>query len=83
MKLLRMVDEYTNVGIFEIIYKNKKLKISYYDEIVDFNSKSIIIKSNNQKIICRGHNLVIETLYKELVIISGRISSIEFGEYNE
>ena len=84
IKLLRKIDEYTNVGTFELVYKHNKIKISYYDEILDFNDKNIVIKvDNNKKIICKGNNLVIENLYKELIIISGSISNISFGEYNE
>jgi len=76
MNIRRLVNDYVECDSFEMIYKDNKLKIYYYDAIDHFSDAKIkIIKANN-KYIVEGNNLAIETMFKEFIIISGKIKKI-------
>ncbi len=83
MKLKEVIDTYTQCNKFEIQVIDKKVKIYYYDAIENFTSNMILIKNADAIIKIIGKNLVIETMFKEYVIISGKIFKIEFEGSNE
>lgn len=87
MNLRTMINQYTECNEFEIKIKNKKIYIYYYDLIEHFNDDKIIISKNNKKLIILGKKLVINSLYKEYLIIIGNINEIIlkdfFGDDNE
>ena len=78
MDLRKLIDDYIEINHFEIKYKDKKIKVFYYNKIEIFTPNLIEIISNNEKIKIKGNNLVIETMFKEYLIIGGNIKSIDF-----
>ena len=66
-----------------MLYKNKKLKVSYYDELLNFKDNVITIIKDNNKYVIKGTNLSIESLFKEYLVIKGNIKDIVIEEYHE
>jgi len=84
VKLMRLVDDFTMTNNFEILFKNNKIKIAYYDELIDFKNDLVIVRINNSKIKIFGKNLRIESMYKEYVLIGGIITKMLLeGFYDE
>lgn len=79
MKIKDVINNYIECNNFEIKIINKKVKIYYYSKIEDFSSSMIKIMDNDNFIKIKGDNLVIETMFKEYIVISGKIKSIELG----
>lgn len=83
LNIKRIINEYVECDLFEIKIINNKIKIYYYDKIEHFSSNKItIIKDNNTYTIV-GKNMVIETMFKEQIVISGKINNIILGINNE
>ena len=78
MKLIRMFDEYVNDKKFSIIYKNNKLNIINYSEIIDFSSKLISVKYLDTVYHIEGDNLVISRMMENEILITGNINRIIF-----
>ena len=78
-----MLNQYVECNDFEVRVVNGKVRVYYYDLVENFSSKRIIIKHKNGKFIINGNSLVIETMFPELLIINGKISSLDFGETYE
>ena len=78
MKLIRMIDNYINDREFSMIYKNNKLDIINYHEIVDFSSERISIRYNNFIYYVNGTNLVVSKMIEDEILITGNIISINF-----
>lgn len=84
MKLKSLINDYMECNNFEIRIINKKIYVYYYDDIKDFNENKICITSYNNEFIVEGKKLVIETLFKEYLIINGNIKTIKLGyEYEK
>lgn len=83
MKFRNIINNYVECNEFEISYKNKKIKIFYYDEIESFSEKKIKIKKDNLIYMIIGSNMIIETMFKEYLIISGNIYKIVLENDNE
>lgn len=83
MNIRNAIDNYTETSIFEMLYKNKKLKVSYYDELLNFKDNVITIIKDNNKYVIKGTNLSIESLFKEYLVIKGNIKDIVIEEYHE
>lgn len=79
VNIRKIIDDYVECNNFEIKYKDNKVIIYYYDEIENFTSDFIDVKHNNKKIKVKGKDLIIETMFKEYLIISGEIKFIEFS----
>ena len=78
MKLVRMIDDYVNDKKYSMIYKNNKLNIINYSEIIDFSSKLISIRYEDKVYHIEGNNLVISKMMENEVLITGNISNIDF-----
>lgn len=78
-----MLNQYVECNDFEVRVINGKVRVYYYDLVENFSSKRINIKHKNGKLIINGNSLVIETMFPELLIINGKISSLDFGETYE
>ena len=78
MKLSRMIDEYINDKKYSMIYKNNKLNIINYTEIIDFSSTLISIKYEDKIYYIEGNNLVISRMMDSEILITGDISNITF-----
>ena len=83
MNLTRLVNDYTECEKFEIWIDESKIKIFYYDSIKEFSNTKIIILKNKKEYIFKGRNLVIDTMFKEYLIIVGNILAVEIGKANE
>lgn len=83
MKIRKTIDDYVECNNFEIKIIDRKVKIYYYDNIERFTSNLIEVSSKNDRFIINGKNLVIETMFKEYMVISGDIKMIELGYHNE
>ena len=78
MKLTRMIDEYVNDRKYSMIYKNNKLDIINYSEIIDFSSTLISIRYEDKVYHIEGNNLVISKMMDSEILITGDISNIRF-----
>lgn len=78
MKILNKLDNYINDKKYSMIYKYNKLDIINYTEIVDFTSKIITIRYNNNIYQIKGNNLVIARMMDNEILISGSIENITF-----
>ncbi len=78
-----MINNYTECNNFEIRIIDGKVKIYYYDRIEHFGNNKITVLKNNKKIYVKGKKLIIETMFKEFIIISGDIDMISFGNTND
>lgn len=78
MKILNRLDNYINDKNYSMIYKYNKLDIINYTEIVDFTSKIITIRHNNNIYQIKGSNLVIARMMDNEILISGNIENITF-----
>ena len=68
---------------FEIKIIKNKVKIYYYDKVEHFSSEKIIVLKNNDNYIIEGKNLVIETMFEEVLVIFGNIKIITLGKKHE
>ena len=73
-----MIDNYVNDKKYSMIYKNNKLNIINYSEIIDFSSKLISVRYENKVYHIEGNNLVISKMMENEVLITGDISNIIF-----
>lgn len=83
LNIRNIVNEYVECNIFEIRVINEKVIIYYYDMVKHFSSNKIIVISKNKEYSILGKNMVIETMFKDQIIISGEINKIILGEKNE
>ena len=68
---------------FEIKIIKNKVKTYYYDKVEHFSSEKIIVLKNNDNYIIEGKNLVIETMFEEVLVICGNIKKITLGKKHE
>ena len=73
-----MIDNYINDRKYSMIYKNNKLNIINYTEIIDFSDVLISIKYENDIYHIIGSNLVISRMMENEILITGDISNISF-----
>lgn len=83
MNIKRIINDYVECDEFEMKLINNKLKFYYYDKIEHFSNNKIVISNNNIKYNVIGKNMVIETMFKEMVVISGKINNIMIGTDDE
>ena len=76
MNIRKAINCYVECNEFYINIKNNKVYIYYYDSIENFSSSSITILNEQKKYIIKGSNLAIETMFEELVVVSGDINNI-------
>ena len=73
-----MIDDYINDKKYSMIYKNNKLNIINYSEIIDFSSKLISIRYEDKVYHIEGNDLVISKMMENEILITGDISNIIF-----
>ena len=78
MKFVRMIDDYINDKEYSMIYKNNKLNIINYSEILDFSSTIISVKYKDKIYHIEGNNLVISKMMDNEILITGNIDVIAF-----
>lgn len=83
MNVKKIINDYVECNEFEIKIIKNKVKIYYYDKVEHFSSEKIIISKSENNYIVQGKCLVIETMFEEMIVISGRISSICMQKNNE
>lgn len=77
-KFVRMIDNYVNDRQFSIIYKNNRLNIVNYTEIIDFSSSLISVRHMDYIYYIEGNNLVVSRMMEDEILITGNISNIVF-----
>ena len=78
MKLIKMIDNYINEKKYSMIYKNNKLNIINYSEIIDFSSNLISVRHNDNIYYIDGNDLVISKMMENEILITGKINNINF-----
>ena len=78
MKLIRMMNDYINDKKYSMIYKNDKLNIINYSEIIDFSSRLISIRYQDKVYHVEGDNLVISKMMENEILITGNIKKVNF-----
>jgi len=73
-----MIDNYVNDREFSMIYKNNRLNIVNYTEIIDFSSNFISVRYIDNVYHIEGVNLVISRMMENEILITGDISNIVF-----
>lgn len=79
--LSKTINNFVEINNFEMIFINNKLKILYYTDIPVFKDNVIKIKYDDKNITIKGKKLIIETMYKEYVIVSGNIEQIILEDF--
>lgn len=72
------MDGYVNDKRYSMIYKNNKLNIINYSEIIDFSSCLISVRYEDKIFYINGNNLVISKMMDNEILITGDIDNINF-----
>ncbi len=83
VNIKKIINDYVECNEFEIKIIKNKVKIYYYDKVEHFSSEKIIVLKNNDNYIIEGKNLVIETMFEEVLVICGNIKKITLGKKHE
>ncbi len=83
MNIRRIINDYTECNLFEIKITDNKVRFYYHDRIEHFSSDKIIVCKDNRKYLVEGKNMVIETMFEEMIVISGVIKRITMVDTNE
>lgn len=83
MKLNNLLNDYVECNTFEIKIIKEKLYVYYYDRIDNFSENKIKISDQLKSIVITGKKLVIETMFKEFLVISGNIDNIKLEGFYE
>lgn len=78
MKLVRIIDDYINEKNYSMIYKNNRLDIINYSEIIDFSNTLISVRYEDKVYHIEGNNLVISRMMDNEILITGDIRNITF-----
>ena len=78
MNFVRKFSNYVNDDKYSMIYKNNKLDIINYSEIIDFTSSLISIRHEDKVYHIEGNNLVISRMMENEILITGEIKVITF-----
>ena len=65
MNIRKLVNDYVECDSYEMIYKDNKLKIYYYNKIEHFSDTKIKVLTLSDLYIIEGNNLAIETMFKD------------------
>lgn len=83
VNIKKIINDYVECNEFEIKIIKNKVKIYYYDKVEHFSNEKIIVLKNNDNYIIEGKNLVIETMFEEVLVICGNIKKITLGKKHE
>ena len=78
MKIPKILDNYLNDRKYSMIYKEGKLHIINYTEIVSFSSTLISIRYKDNVYHIEGSELVISRMMDNEILITGNIASVCF-----
>ncbi len=79
MKLTKLIDNYVSEREFVITYRNNKLNIVNYSEILDFSSSKISVRYQDRTYSITGSNLVISKMFDDELLVIGDIQNITFS----
>ena len=79
MRLMNKLERYLEDKNYEIIYKENKINIINFKEIIDFSTDKISIKCDNKIINIEGKNLTISKMLDEEVLITGNVYNIRIN----
>ncbi len=83
VNIRKIINDYVECNNFEIKFTGGKVKVYYHDKIEHFSSDTIIVSKDDKKYKIEGKNMVIETMFKEMIVISGKVNKITLGNNNE
>ncbi len=83
VNIKRIINDYVECNEFEIKIIRGKVKVYYHDKIEHFSSDKIIVSKEGKRYAIEGKNMVIETMFEEMIVISGKINKITMGSKNE
>lgn len=83
VNIRKIINDYVECNNFEIKFIGGKVKVYYHDRIEHFSSDAIIVSKDDKKYKIEGKNMVIETMFKEMLVISGNVNKITLGNNNE
>lgn len=68
---------------FKLIFKDNKVEIVNYKDIIHFDSDKIMVSYKDGNICVKGKNLVVSRLLKDELLIEGIILEIIRSDLNE
>ena len=83
VNIKKIINDYVECNEFEIKIIKNKVKIYYYDKVEHFSNEKIIVLKKYDNYIIEGKNLVIETMFEEVLVICGNIKKITLGKKHE
>ena len=73
----KFIREFIDNEEFQLTLLKDRINIVNYSELLQINSKEMILKSADSKIFINGNNLVLSKLLDDEILITGEINSIE------
>lgn len=83
MNIKRIINDYVECNEFEIKIIRDKVRVYYHDKIEHFSSDKIVVLKGNKRYVIEGKKMVIETMFEEMIVISGKINKITMDNKNE
>ena len=77
MKINNYLDRYLLDTDYKIIFKDNKVNINNYTEIMDFNSREVTIKHDASITRIKGKDLVVSRMEDNEILITGSIKEID------
>lgn len=78
MKLFNKLDRYLVDNEYKVTISKGRVHIINYVEIEDFSSNKVVVKYKDGKTILEGINLVVSKMLEDELLITGKLSSIEY-----
>lgn len=79
MRLINKLERYLENKNYEIIFKENKINIINFKEIIDFSINKISVKCDNKIINIEGRNLIISKMLDDELLITGDINNIRIN----
>lgn len=79
MRLINKLDRYLYDRSYEIIFKDNKVDIINYKEIIDFSANKISLRCDNKIINIEGKNLIISKMLDDELLVTGIIFNIRIN----
>lgn len=80
MRLYNVVDDFINDKKYTMTYRDGKIDVVNYSEIIDFSNFLISIRCDRDIYKIEGSNLVITKMMEKEILIEGNISQICFDK---
>lgn len=78
MKLFDKLDRYLVDNKYRVTIDSGRVHIINYEEIEDFSSNRVVIRYKEGKTVLEGVDLVVSKMMEDELLITGKLSSIEY-----